>query len=205
MWIKICGTTSLEDALLAVDAGADAVGFVFAESPRRVEPAAVKCMVADLPESVEKVGVFVNERAECVMEIARETRLTGAQIHGLSEKATFGRGLKITAVVSPVELASVPLRPFVARLMVDTGGARGGTGKTFDWSAVAPSFNELRAHGLKLIVAGGLTPDNVAEAIRILRPWGVDVVSGVEAAPGRKDPGKVRAFIAAAREAGSRW
>lgn len=203
MWIKICGTTNLEDALLAVDAGADAVGFVFAESPRRVEPMVAKRIVAELPESVEKIGIFVNEQAERVLEIAHETGLTGAQLHGGRDNTRAVRGLATAAVVSPLDLPGLQLDADITRVMVDSGGVRGGTGRTFDWNAAVLAFGELREQGRRLIVAGGLTPENVVDAIRILRPWGVDVVSGVEQSPGRKDPDKVRAFVAAAREAGS--
>jgi phosphoribosylanthranilate isomerase len=203
MWIKICGTTNLEDALLAVDAGADAIGFVFAESPRRVEPEVVKRIVEELPSSVEKVGVFLNEDAERVMEVAQRAGLTGAQLQGGVTCTKPGQKLTITAVVSPSDLVALQPRPGIDRVMVDSGGARGGTGHTFDWSAAAPHLHDLRRQNLPVIIAGGLTPQNVADAIRILRPWGVDVVSGVEASPGRKDLDKVRAFIRAAREAGS--
>jgi phosphoribosylanthranilate isomerase len=212
MWIKICGTTNLEDALLAVDAGADAIGFVFAESPRRVEPDAVKRIVAALPASLEKVGVFVDEKPARVAEIAEETGLTTVQLHGarpymvVPRETPRGR-LLVTTVVAAAESffvaraeRNIVIHSF-DRMLVDSSATRGGSGNTFDWRKLQPIMPTLR---LPVIVAGGLTPQNVAEAISILRPWGVDVVSGVEHTPGRKDPYKVRAFVAAAREAGSK-
>ena len=216
LWIKICGNTSLEDALLAIEAGADAVGFVFAASPRRVTKAQVAAITPHLPATAEKIGVFVDAALDEIEATVRECRLTGVQLHfaavpelpaQLRERlgpeirtlrvVHFGAGELVAA-----EIARHAGNPHVDGVLVDsrTATAVGGTGVAFDWvEARRTVFGE--AGRLKLIAAGGLSPANVAEAIAALRPWGVDVVSGVEAAPGRKDPAKVREFVARARAA----
>jgi len=220
-WIKICGITNLEDALTALEADANALGFVFYEkSPRNVHPEIVHRIVAQLPRTVEKVGVFVNRDAGRAVEIARHCGLTAIQIH-LQLPASPAPTIPVLAVASqgtrmylalpagwllsdaPIRLnlasLTAPGHPFDA-LFLDSGTPEspGGTGMTFDWEKVAPRVQELR-QTLHIVVAGGLTPANVTEAIRILKPWGVDVSSGVEASPGKKDPEKVRAFIRAVR------
>ncbi|HEY1646827.1 MAG TPA: phosphoribosylanthranilate isomerase [Terracidiphilus sp.] len=249
LWIKICANTSIEDALLAAEAGADAVGFVFAPSPRRVTPVQVEAIVQHLPAALEKIGVFVDASFEEIAATVEQSGLTGVQLHFDAAEALparlrerFGSGLRILRVVHcaprvesgepnpgepyPDEPGPVsghdfsraenakglkgasapeafPLDPGIDAILVDTSSAkaRGGTGKTFDWVLAGKTlFQNANAQTL-LIAAGGLTPENVAEAISILNPWGVDVVSGVEAAPGRKDSRKVRAFIANARAA----
>jgi phosphoribosylanthranilate isomerase len=218
LWIKICGNTSLEDTRLAVEAGADAVGFVFAPSPRRVTVSQVASILAHLAAPVEKIGVFVNAPLDEIYSAVRVCGLTGVQLH--SDAGTelpaklrdrLGPELRIFRVVHfhPVEaklmkkeLALHAKNPHVAAVLVDmrSATAPGGTGVTFDWArARDTALGERRK--FKLIVAGGLNPSNVAEAIATLRPWGVDVASGVEAAPGRKDPGKLRDFVARARSA----
>jgi len=208
MWVKICGTTNLEDAQAAVDAGADALGFVFAESPRRVAPAAAAEIARAVPERIEKVGVFVNEAAERICEVVAAARLTAVQLHG-DESPEFaaglaGRGLRVFKAV-PVRggfaarMIAFAEKGQVDAVLLDTAAAlRGGTGVSFDWRAVA---EYMPAHGgqIKVIVAGGLTPRSVLRAVRILRPWGVDVASGVEREPGKKDHEKVRAFVNAAK------
>lgn len=211
VWIKICANTSLEDALLAADAGADAVGFVFAPSPRRVTAAEVAAIAPRLPADLEKIGVFVDASFEEIAAAVRQCGLTGVQLHAEIEaqtvanlRAAFGASLKILRVVhfGPQALAQAKTYaadPNVDGVLVDsrTATAVGGTGISFDWNEAART---LFADGkLKLIAAGGLKPENVSEAIRLLRPWGVDVASGVEAAPGRKDPERVRTFIRNAR------
>jgi phosphoribosylanthranilate isomerase len=207
VWVKICGTTNLEDAQAAVDAGADALGFVFAQSPRRVEPAVAGQIAQSLPERVEKVGVFVNETAERIGEIAREAGLTAVQLHG-DESPEFAHqmasgGLRVFKAIPVRGGFAAPMIAFAEKggvngILLDTAAARrGGTGQSFDWHAVAEHMPELGA--IRVIVAGGLTPLNVARAIRVLRPWGVDVVSGVEREPGKKDHEKVRAFVKAAK------
>lgn len=216
LWIKICGNTSLADARLAVDAGADAVGFVFAPSPRRVTAAEAAPIIVHLPPEVEKIGVFVDAGLEEICATVRASGLTGVQLHfnaapelpaQLHER--FGPALRILRVVHfqagaaselKAELSEHAANPNIDAVMVDsrTANAVGGTGVAFDW-AEARKMLFSNSGRLKLIAAGGLNPANVAEAIATLRPWGVDVVSGVEAAPGRKDPKKVREFVARAR------
>ncbi len=216
LWIKICGNTSLEDARLAAEAGADAVGFVFAPSPRRVTAAQVAAIVPGLPDSLEKIGVFVDASMEEIESTVRDVGLTGVQLHfdaapeltaRLRER--FGPELRILRVVhfdagSAGKAEANMDDPNLDAVMVDsrTASAVGGTGVAFDWlAASATLFQNDETRKRRLVVAGGLNPENVAEAIAALRPWGVDVVSGVEATPGRKDPARVRSFIANARAA----
>jgi phosphoribosylanthranilate isomerase len=208
VWVKICGTTNLDDAQAAIEAGADAIGFVFAESPRRVDPGTSAEIAHRLPDDVEKVGVFVNESAERIREIVAQAGLTAVQLHG-DETPEFARqladeGLKVFKAV-PVRggfaarMIAFAERGHVQALLLDAAAAlRGGTGTSFDWRAVA---EYMPAHGddMRVIVAGGLTPTSVSHAIRILRPWGVDVASGVEREPGKKDHEKIRAFVKAAK------
>jgi phosphoribosylanthranilate isomerase len=225
-WIKICGTTNLEDALTAVDAGADAVGFVFYEkSPRNISVEGAKEIVEKLPEVVEKVGVFVGEMPEKVREILKEASLSLAQIYPdfetplsiPSDRFLETLQSRVIVALSASQLkhqksgdpdvlmgfrVSHGFRDRIAAVLVDSGAADrpGGTGKKFDWHCAAPITNLMNRIGLKFIVAGGLTPAIVEDAMRALRPWGVDVVSGVEASPGKKDPDKVRAFVKAVRD-----
>jgi phosphoribosylanthranilate isomerase len=216
LWIKICANTSLEDASLAVDAGADAVGFVFAPSPRRVTAAQVAAIVPRLPHSVEKIGVFVDARLEEIEQTVRTSALTGVQLHSNAGsnvpaqlRSHFGPAFRILRVVhfgplAEAETAAVAQDPNIDAILVDsrTATAVGGTGIAFDWQKARDSvFQNAKSHQVRMVVAGGLTPANVAEALATLGPWGVDVVSGVEAAPGRKDPAKVRDFVANARAA----
>ena len=205
-WIKICGTTHLEDALMSVDAGADALGFVFYEkSPRNVAVELVREIVRELPEAVEKVGVFVNESWERVEEIADTAGLTAIQLHGDEHRDSSWRATerKVYMAIPVGDLTEdwlISLPRNLGALVVDSGTPQqpGGTGKSFDWKATKPMFTAVGAR-IPVVVAGGLTPLNVVEAIHILEPWGVDVVSGVESTPGTKDPEKVRAFVAAVR------
>jgi phosphoribosylanthranilate isomerase len=214
-WIKICGTTNLEDALVAVEAGADAVGFVFYEkSPRKIGVEAAREIVKKLPESVEKVGVFVNEVGETLCEVADRAGLTSIQMHGDNEDprvadlvAAKRPQLKVLAAISmsrknPDSWAMMWHPEVVHCFLVDSGDSskQGGTGTTFDWRASLLMLENIKKLG-RVVAAGGLTSENVAEAIGILKPWGVDVASGVEARPGKKDPGKVRAFVRAVRAA----
>jgi phosphoribosylanthranilate isomerase len=214
LWIKICANTSLEDALLAAEAGADAIGFVFAPSPRRVTPAQVADLVPHLPAALEKIGVFVDAQFDEIEAAVRASGLTGVQLHFDAApelparlRDRFGPGLRILRVIhfgSESAAAAIVKDPNVDAVMVDsrTATAVGGTGLAFDWALASKSlFQGAKARDLRLVVAGGLSPENVAQAIATLLPWGVDVVSGVEAAPGRKDPAKVRAFIAIAKDA----
>jgi phosphoribosylanthranilate isomerase len=213
-WVKICGMTNLEDALLAVDAGADAVGFVFYEkSPRYVTVETAREVVEKLPESVEKVGVFVGATAESVEGIVTGAVLTVAQIYPDALNRLDDEYLeKLSGRVIPaISMSSVRedeikgfrvsngMRDRVMAALVDSGNSErpGGTGKQFNWERL-PAF--ANCMGLNVIVAGGLSPQNVGKAIEKMKPWGVDVVSGVEASPGKKDPEKVRAFVKAVRE-----
>ncbi len=220
-WIKICGTTNLEDALLAVDAGANAVGFVFYEkSSRNVRVEAVRDIVAQLPATMEKVGVFVDDPAEQIADKVREAGLTAAQLH-LSEVhprdvrdfAVIKERAGDAKVILSMSAHQLPIAPeewnlFITKeaqrmlyaLMFDSGTASqpGGTGETFDWEEQR-ALVQGASYVLPVIVAGGLTPANVARAIKTFQPFGVDVASGVESKPGKKDPTKVQGFVRAVR------
>ncbi|MFZ0322414.1 MAG: phosphoribosylanthranilate isomerase [Candidatus Sulfotelmatobacter sp.] len=217
-WVKICGMTNLEDALTAVDAGADAVGFVFYEkSPRNIGVEAAREIVEKLPESVEKVGVFVDLESEGIREIVVEVGLTAVQLHGdRSLKSVLGdlRPAKESVGVSKMirMLHGNALKDgdflipqcghqsiFAVLLDSRSNGATGGTGTTFDWEATQGIVQSMSLM-VPVIVAGGLTPVNVGEAMKRFQPFGVDVVSGVEARPGKKDPEKVRAFVKAVKD-----
>jgi phosphoribosylanthranilate isomerase len=218
LWIKICGNTSAADALLAVDAGATAVGFVFAASPRHVTESEAAGIIARLPKTVETIGVFVDAGVEEIYSAVRMCHLTGVQLHwdappDLPErlKTHLGSELRVLRVFHfgegaaerVVELAAAYQQdPNVDGLLIDsrTAAAAGGTGVAYDWELAAKTIFK-NAQKRKLVAAGGLTPENVREAIAALKPWGVDVVSGVEAEPGRKDPLKVREFVKQARAA----
>lgn len=203
MWIKICGITNEEDALLAVALGADALGFVFAPgSPRQVTPDTVGDILHRLPPGVVSVGVFRDERQEQVVEVVNTLGLSGAQLHGrepLSDVRWIRRRVPFVIQAFAAEdpaLAAVGNGP-VDIVLVDAGEP--GSGVVFDWALA-----DAVPAGVRLLLAGGLHQGNVGQAIRRVRPWGVDVSSGVETTPGsgRKDARKLRAFIAAAREAG---
>jgi phosphoribosylanthranilate isomerase len=220
MWIKICGNTSLEDARFAAESGAHAVGFVFAPSPRQVEPKLVSKITQQLPAQLEKYGVFVDAGFDEIATTVAECGLTGVQIHRSSDEslparlrqrfAHFPRGISILRVMhykdhDPIfdqQLSELGRNEALDGVLVDSSTARavGGTGTSFNWLQAQSSFLRAAPH-LRLIAAGGLSPENVKQAIQILRPWGVDVVSGVESAPGKKDPAKVQAFIRSAQEA----
>lgn len=219
-WVKICGNTSLDDVRLAIELGADAVGFVFAESRRRVTPAQVATITSHLPTGIERVGVVQSRNAEEIVGIVDEAGLNTVQLHGgvdlellhelhrrLDTKADLIQVLHwVVGADSRVELAAnlrqIADEGIIDRVMIDShvGAATGGTGVAFDWKAVRAILDETRDR-LKIIVAGGLRPDNVSEAIQQLRPWGVDVVSGVESSPGHKDPVKLSAFLSTVRKA----
>jgi phosphoribosylanthranilate isomerase len=213
-WVKICGITNLEDALVAVEAGADAVGFVFYEkSPRKMEAERVRQIVSQLPDAIEKVGVVVNETEDHICAIADDAGITAVQMHGNDEDPHVAdlvvkkRKLKILVGLSmrrptPEGWAMMWAPDNVHAFLADSGSSvkPGGTGESFDWASSIKTLSTIKTLG-NLVVAGGLTPENVSEAISILHPWGVDVSSGVEAKPGKKDPDKVRAFVKAVREA----
>lgn len=199
MFVKICGITSEDDALLAVAMGADGVGFIFAPSPRRISPQQAADIAKRLPGEILTVGVFRDEAPQRVVDIVTKIGLGAAQLHG-HESAAVGRWIRERVRLT---IKAFPAGdPDLAR--ADTWGADAilidsaapGSGEMFDWSLAEGAPSNRR-----VILAGGLTPDNVADAIRRVRPWGVDVSSGVESTPGRKDPAKVRHFIDAARAA----
>jgi phosphoribosylanthranilate isomerase len=202
--IKICGLTNAEDAAVAVEAGADAIGFVFhKKSPRCAESAVAKAIVKTLPPFVLAVGVFVNEEAKVVRDLMDSCGLALAQLHG-DETAAYcealGRPL-LKAIRLQDRRSFLPLAEFQGRagvrgFLVDafSPDAYGGTGRVTDWSLAAEA-----ASTTTILLAGGLTPENVAQAIRQVMPYGVDVSSGVEASPGRKDHDRVRAFVQAVR------
>jgi len=253
-WIKICGITNKDDARTAIEAGANALGFVFySKSPRRVTAETAQSIIAEVPQHVERVGVFVNESVNGISEIVKHAGLTAVQLHGDENKQfslslfqslshafdrpTIFRSCPAQIFDTPAEqnvgwdpvavglvepdeaykgkrvhkihvaengdlfLETHGFRPgVISGILLDSSTAqqRGGTGRTFDWERVQPWAGVINSIS-KLIIAGGLRPSNVQEAIHILHPWGVDVSSGVEYEPGKKDPRKVRAFIQAVR------
>jgi phosphoribosylanthranilate isomerase len=204
VFVKICGITNEEDALLAVALGADALGFVFASgSPRLVTPADVRDVLKRLPPGTVTVGVFRDERPGRVVEIVNGVGLSGAQLHGRepSSEVRYVRA-RVPFVIQGFRAGD----PAVAQAgdgkadIVLLDAAEPGSGRVFDWRLA-----EGVPSGMRLLLAGGLTPDNVAEAIRLVRPWGVDVASGVEGerGSGRKDARKLTRFLEEARRAGS--
>jgi phosphoribosylanthranilate isomerase len=199
LFVKICGITTEADALLAVGLGADAVGFVFAPSPRQIAPQVVADIVKRLPHGVATVGVFRDESPKRVVEIANSIGLSMVQLHGheTAEECRF-IAERVQQTIRAFSAGDPTISRFgefgAAYLMVD--GASPGSGKVFDWRLAERVIDPAR-----LIVSGGLTPTNVGEAIAHLHPFGVDVSTGVESAPGRKDPNLVAAFVAAARAA----
>jgi phosphoribosylanthranilate isomerase len=218
-WVKICGMTNLEDALTAVDAGADAVGFVFYEkSPRNIGVEAAREIVEKLPERVEKVGVFVDQSGQRVTDISDRAGLSAVQVYLLdSDGARFFAGVlpnkkRRTFLAIPGERVTSGeafeisfSREFLSRtsaLFLDSGNRQqpGGTGKVFDWRSAADTVKAI-SEIIPIVIAGGLSTQNVGEAIDVFNPWGVDVASGVEVRPGKKDPEKVRAFVKAVRDA----
>jgi phosphoribosylanthranilate isomerase len=213
MWIKICGNTTLEDARFAAECGAHAVGFVFAPSPRRVEAEQVRKITEQLPPPLEKYGVFVDAGFDEIVSTVTASGLTGVQLHRSSDvvlpsrlRRHFAGRISVLPVLhyqdQNFEQQLAQLSQEEDAVLVDsrTAQALGGTGTSYNWFEARSSFLRAAPH-LRLIAAGGLTPENVKQAIQILHPWGVDVVSGVESAPGKKDPERVLAFIQSAQEA----
>jgi phosphoribosylanthranilate isomerase len=216
LWIKICATTNLDDARASHDAGANALGFLLAPSPRRLAPDAVAAIIAQLPPSIEKIGVVVNQSPEALKQLAETIGLTGFQLQGdepPEQLPEYRRALGLRKLIKTLQARELLADPakldgYLAQrdsfdaILLDSGvpGSRGGTGQTFDWNAALPIVERIKRHR-PVIIAGGLNPSNVAEAIHLFDPCGVDVVSGVELAPGKKDPVKLRDFIAAARAA----
>lgn len=199
MWVKICGTTSEEDALLAVAMGADAVGFIFAPSPRQIAPQVASDIAKRLPPEIDTVGVFRNETPERVVTICHRSGMRVAQLHGeeTPEQARWvAERMPMTIKAFPAGSAAVAAARDYGTFATMLDAPSPGSGEVFDWAFAA----EVPT-GLRMVIAGGLTSANVGQAIARTTPWGVDVVSGVEAAPGRKDPVKLRAFVAAVRAA----
>jgi phosphoribosylanthranilate isomerase len=200
MLIKICGITRAEDADAAVAAGAGAIGFVFwPGSPRFLDPHRARAIASRLPSFVTPVGVFVDQPLEYVNAVASLVRLGAVQLHG-DETPAFAAGVA-RPVVKALSVAAVDAHAWPAhtRLLLDAQDpvARGGTGRTIDWSAAAAV-----AARRQILLAGGLTPDNVADAVAMVRPFGIDVSSGVERAPGVKDHQRLRALFEAVHDAG---
>jgi len=201
--IKICGITNTEDALWTINLKVDALGFIFADSPRRVEPEIVQGIIELLPPFISSVGVFVNEDREKVKEIAESCHLTTLQFHG-EEPSSYCQGFKQKIVKtfrvkdrSVLEKAG-QYKDKVDAYLLDTYSpfAYGGTGKTFDWSIA----KEIKEFGLPIILSGGLNPENIREAISEVEPYGVDVSSGIEERPGKKNLEKLINFVRIVRE-----
>jgi phosphoribosylanthranilate isomerase len=215
-WVKICATTNLRDAQASVGAGANALGFIFAPSPRRIDVETAAEIIAVLPTRLEKIGVFVNEAPERVAGIAEQVGLTGVQLHGdepaahLAEYRQKLGSRKLIKTLQARELladgggalqAYLNARESLDAILLDSGGPshRGGTGVPFDWETALALVQKIKAV-LPVIIAGGLTAENVDQAIRWFEPWGVDVVSGVERETGGKDEAKLQSFVTAARQ-----
>ncbi|HVG26631.1 MAG TPA: phosphoribosylanthranilate isomerase [Acidobacteriaceae bacterium] len=231
MFVKICANTNLADAQMAAELGADAVGFVFAPSKRRVSVEQVAEITPHLPGSVLTVGVFATREAKAIVDAVGGSGLGGVQLHSSPDAALLeelncgfeGRVRLIQTVSYAIDaedreaadeqfvaaLQTAVSAPAVWAVLLDAarGGVSGGLGARFDWEHAAGLVRQVYAEAgenggnlPKLIVAGGLRAENVREAIGALHPWGVDVASGVESVPGKKDPERMRLFLAAARE-----
>lgn len=206
--VKICGITNWTDAKLAVDAGADMLGFNFyRKSPRYIAPAKARRIVGRLPKHVSAVGVFVNETEEKMLAIARSVGLDRLQLHGDEAPVAIARLSHSLPVIKAVR-ARKPFRASqlsqfkgVSAILLDgfDRHLRGGTGKTFEWRLAKRANRYAR-----IFLAGGLTAENIALAIRIAQPYAVDVCSGVESKPGKKDPARMQALMNAVRKAGQR-
>lgn len=199
MYIKVCGITNEQDALLAVALGADALGFVFAPSPRQIAPGLARDIVKRLPPEIMTIGVFRNEHPSRVIEIVNEARLQGAQLHGHESFAiTAAVAAQVRFVIKAVVAGSADASnaDLFSSDAVLVDGLHPGSGTTYDWELLAQLPDSVH-----VILSGGLTADNVALGIEQVRPWGVDVCSGVEKSPGLKDAVKLRHFITNARDA----
>jgi len=206
-WVKICGLTNLADAKTAVLAGADALGFIFTDSKRQVRPETVKEITTSLPRQIEKIGVFINQDRQEVRRIAELCNLTGLQFHG-QESPQYCREFKDYTVIKAFrvnaergwdEILAYTQLNVVDRILLDTyvPGLPGGTGKTFPWTVVT---NRKNWGNIPWIIAGGINSENVSRAIVEARPFGVDVGSGVEKEPGKKDEQKVKQLICTVRK-----
>jgi len=215
-WIKICGTTNLHDAQISMAAGADALGFIFAPSPRRIDIVTASEIVLSLPRSIELIAVFINETPRRVGEIVGQVAFSGVQLHGdeaAEQMRDFRRAVGGRKIIKTLQVRQMlnageeKLAKYLAAgasidaILLDSGSTLqpGGTGATFAWEDAVPLAAAIR-EAMPLIIAGGLTAENVAKAIELFRPCGVDVVSGVEHEPGKKDQAKVRSFVAAVRQ-----
>ncbi|MFZ1310778.1 MAG: phosphoribosylanthranilate isomerase [Candidatus Microthrix parvicella] len=199
MFVKICGITNEEDALMAVALGADALGFVFATSSRQITPGAAADIIKRLPPDVLSVGVFRDQAPDRVIDVALRVGCRGVQLHGHETPGMADRiRPHVPVLIVGMSAGSSALEHFdrfgADALLLD--GHSPGSGQVFDWS-----LTEGMPSNRRVILAGGLTPDNVADGVSIVRPWGVDVSTGVESQPGVKDPRLVRSFIHAARDA----
>ena len=197
--VKICGITSLADGLAAVDAGADALGFNFYRpSPRYISPKDARAIMKEVPETILTVGVFVNEDVKSVVRIVTEAGLSAVQLHG-DESPEYCNELAGNYIIKVFRAGDdFELQTYqVDAIMLDTKDdlLRGGTGRVFDWSIAQRTSNTMP----KLFLAGGLSPENVAEAITTVRPYAVDACSSLEETPGRKNHARMRAFVEAAR------
>lgn len=199
--VKICGITTLTDALAAVDAGADALGFIFFEgSPRYIAPSVALEIINKIPPFVTKVGVFVDEASERVKNIIRDCGLNVVQLHGTETRSFCSvfpiPVIKAFRIKDPDSLKIIPEYPVAAYLLDSyVAGQLGGTGAKFNWDLAI----EAKTFGRPIVLAGGLTPENVMEAVGSVRPYGIDVSSGVESKPGQKDHKKLREFIQRAK------
>jgi phosphoribosylanthranilate isomerase len=200
VFVKICGITNEDDGLLAVALGADAVGFIFAPSPRQIAVDRARDIAQRLPREVMTVGVFRDELPSRVVDIVQRAGLNAAQLHG-HESTEDSRwvGERVGTVIKAFPAGHPGLQrvgDYGADIIMIDGGTP-GSGQVFDWSLA----EDAPRAGHRVVLAGGLDPGNVTEAIDLVRPWGVDVCSGVEAEPGHKDPVKLRAFLQAAKGA----
>jgi len=206
--VKICGITNIEDALAAIEAGANALGFVFAESPRKIDSDTALSIIKSLPVHIAAVGVFADQEPSDILQIMEKADLHFAQIHGGVDESFAGalegvqwgliRALRIGSIEDIEQAAEDSLIAVCDAILLDSRveGIVGGTGQTFNWELVI----QARALGKPVILAGGLTPENVEEAVRQTRPYAVDVSTGVEASPGKKDHAKIKEFIQNARK-----
>jgi phosphoribosylanthranilate isomerase len=197
--IKICGNTQKADVDLAVGLGVDLLGFIFGPSKRQITIGEARGLVADIPDTVVRVGVFVSEPVDVIAQAVEACGLTAVQIYRPVTEEDRALGVTILPALrvrNGEDLDALRFepsdRPLLDTWAADTAG--GGTGQTWDWGRAS-----RLARRYPILVSGGLTPGNVADAVDRLRPWGVDVCSGVEAEPGRKDHDKLRAFVAAVR------
>jgi len=212
-WIKICGNTNLPDCIAALEAGADALGFIFTHSSRRVTMEQVRSITAGLPAECERVGVFADTPEEEIEATVKVAGLTGVQLHGDESAQAISalhRSMPELRIIKGLQAEHAfeqlprcePARDEIWAFLLDSGSRqmRGGTGMTFDWLRQHGFVSELQEES-KVIIAGGLTPENVGAAVAMFHPFGVDVVTGVEREKGLKDHGMLRAFVKAVRAA----